>query len=440
MSIPEVGKHPAGSMSRKGFLEILVVLVLFSLVSIASHTFQKRISYNAGQGWDGEQYYATAEQFAHGKLPVAAAPFVYRVGTPFLVSLFGAGNILAGFLAVNMIANAIAVVLLLLLLRKYIGGYTLRILMVLLFITQWHGPVRFVHWYPAYVDPFLFVFIVAGLLIIHRVKAAPSRANIAVLGILIFCGVLFREMTLLIAFIVPFVGNPLAKNNTSWPAIREKLRTIGILPFLPLLCGIVGLVTAHLIASSNNSYSFLVSAYSWSYNKPLLCYVHSWFIAFGPIIAISLFDFRNCWSFLKQEQPLLVFLCSCTLLAWIGGSDTERILYWSMPVVYILLARSIQNTTPLLKSRFLILTLIVAQGISQRVFLPIPDYPNEFQNMVPILTPIGSDFPALDLFAFHGRRIVEAVSLLQYSLCVGFFIWWLYRRYRKIGVPAHETH
>jgi hypothetical protein len=416
------------SGEHRHFHEQILTITIFAIVMILSYLYQGRISHNSGKGWDGVEYYSIAEQFSHGHLPQASAPFVYRIGTPFLASLIPTGNLLDAFWLVNALANAAAVFLLYVFLRMHLADWRIRTILLAMFMLQWHGPVRFAFYYPAYTDPFSFVFLLAGLILIAKFKDDPTIARSVVLGIVIFIGVLFREVTLLVALIVPFIENPIDAGIFQWKGLRVKIGSLRASAFLPLLLGLCGIVLTHMIATKTNSYSFARTAYEWAYEKPLPTYVLSWFIAFGPILAIVLYDIKACWTFLMREQWLFVLLLGSAVLAWIGGSDTERILYWSMPVVYVLIGKALQGTPTSVLSLPFIVALAGLQAISQRIFWPIPDFPNQYAHKLPILTPIGKEFPSLDLYAYHGDRFIESVSLLQYALCAACILLWLHNR------------
>ena len=63
----------------------------------------------------------------------------------------------------------------------------------------------------------------------------------------------------------------------------------------------------------------------------------------------------------------------CGALAYVGGSDTERILGWAAPVVYVLIGRAIEAYWPVLR-RHPVATaaLAIVQLLSARVFWPVP--------------------------------------------------------------------
>ena len=90
---------------KKGLLEISFILVVFLITIIASEIYQPHITLNRGQSFDGVYYFKVAYQFAQGLKIRSDGPFVYRIGTPFLVSVFFKNNLLLGFKVINIIAN-----------------------------------------------------------------------------------------------------------------------------------------------------------------------------------------------------------------------------------------------------------------------------------------------------------------------------------------------
>lgn len=135
-------------------LEVLLVALAFALVNVASAYFQEPISLLGGRGWDGATYSQVAEPLHRGERPSGRAPFVYRFGAPYLVSIVlrsGIGVIQA-FKVVNLVGNALGLLLLIVWLRLYLADWRIRALLALLFITQWHAPIRYVHYYPTLVE------------------------------------------------------------------------------------------------------------------------------------------------------------------------------------------------------------------------------------------------------------------------------------------------
>lgn len=420
-------------------MDFIVVITAFSLISLLSNSVQNSITLNKGKGWDGVTYYDVAEQLQEGNLPLGEAPFVYRIGTPFLVSLlFNSNNLLFGFKFINILANLIVITLLVFWFRIYIEEWKIRSFLVVLFITQWHGPVRFIYYYPVYVDSWLFVFLLAGLISIYKISIKPRLSNLIFLGIIVFIGTLFREVVIIIPIALLYALNPIKLNlplisrSGTDNSQGRKIRTPNSF-LVPLILAILSFGITRLLGSQTNNFSFLLTSSYWVVHKPVITYFHAYFIAFGPAIMVLLiFNWKKAGKFLKNHQFMLVYVLGFGFLAWIGGSDTERILFWSMPVIYLLVGISIEKNIEVF-SKILFLTLIVCQLISQRLFWTIPDYPNEFVSPYPFLTFIGNKFQFLDLYSFHGDKSIQLISFLQYVLLSIILLIWLKYRARKLS-------
>src|SRR5215471_15199780 len=107
--------------------ELAIVLAMFVLVNIVSAFSQVQIGVNDGKGWDGAWYVTVAQEISSGKPLVAEAPFVYRVGTPFLAALVDKDNLILGFKVVNLAANVTLTVLLMLWLRLFVRDWRVRL-------------------------------------------------------------------------------------------------------------------------------------------------------------------------------------------------------------------------------------------------------------------------------------------------------------------------
>jgi hypothetical protein len=414
-------------------LEFAIVAGVFLITSLASQIYQLHITYHGGRSFDGVFYYQVADQIAHGRKPSSDAPFVYRIGTPLMVALFFEGNLLAGFKVVNIIGNVVAVILLALWLRLFLKDWRIRTLLVALFITQWHGPVRFTYYDPVYTDPWLFVLLLIGLIGIQRVKAKSSVLVVMALGVLSFVGVVFREIVLILPISLAFTTNPILPFHEMVTAIAN-LRILQMIKKLnwqflfPLVLSVAGLFLVRSIAYQTNNYSFTATALDWIYNKQASTYIHAYFITYGPLLILPVFSWRTIQRFLSENQHLLVFMLGFMVIGWIGGSDTERFLYWAMPVVFVLIGIAIQENKDLLKSPLLILFLAATTVCSQRLFWTVPDFPNRFKTPLPILSFLSSRMQYLDLWSWFGARPLELISLAEYLIVGAIILLWLYRR------------
>jgi hypothetical protein len=452
---------------RKGlWLEWLLVVVIFFASSLNSALHQKQNTLNGGTAWE-TPYYKLAQQFILHQPREGEAPYAFRLGTPWLVSLiskhdsihavrtahlaaFAAttpmegpylyslggpwltsfvspSDLFRGFRIVNITGSAIATFLLVFWLRGYVGDWRIRVILVTLFLIQWDAPPRLVYHSPVHVDAWLFVFVLAGLLVLRRYVAYPSAGALAALSVLAIGGAYFREATLFVPLSALAVHRPLT--NTSgrrhwrlppWPAC------------VPFFLGFLAFLSTRQFAHQTDGYSFWQTIYRFLYDKPVLTYVHAWFLAFGPVLFVLLFDWKNARDFLRREQWLALFLVAGMGFGFLGGTDTERLQYWSMPCVYVLLGCAIERLRPVLASWALIGFLTIGQILSSRILWTTPDYPTNFPHTFPLLQQFGSNVQLLDLFSFHGYRPKESLSLVEYLVFGAIVLYWMSRRAKRL--------
>jgi hypothetical protein len=160
-------------------------------------------------------------------------------------------------------------------------------------------------------------------------------------------------------------------------------------------------------------------------------------VAYGPILVLLLYNWRKTASFLAASQFMLVYLIGISVLAWIGGTDTIKFLYWAMPVVYLLIGIALEDRKNLLTLP-LIVVLAVSQLLSERIFWTIPDYPSQYSSYLTLLTVIGSKIQYLDLSPSHGSRDIQVISFIQYLALSSLILCWLWRR-EKIVMTASAS-
>jgi hypothetical protein len=430
------------------FVEIALVIAIFAVTCYLSANSQKQLTYHSGRGWDGQEYYSLAEQFALRLHPQpegtkfepirAGAPYVYRIGTSFLAAFFYRDNVFLSFKIVNLTAALIATLLLLWYLHFYLRNWIVRVLLVGLFLTHWLSLVRITFFHELFTDNWAHVFLLLGLIGLYYAKQKPSLPLVLYLALVTGIGVMFREVVLIVAVALFFVGNPLDPKIRTSRDVLAKVRSIPLMFVLPLIAGIAGTVFVHSVVSQHNVYHYADTAINWIYDKPLITYIHGWFITFGPVIVLLIINWRNTGTFLLKNQVELIFVAGIAFLAWLGGTDTERLLYGSMPVVYMLIGKAMEERGRLF-TMLMIVYLAIGQALSYRIFWPVPDFPNENLPSLILLAPIGTDFSYNDLFSFHARRNVAFVSFVQYVIFSAIFlIWWAYQA-RQQSTPTSET-
>ena len=414
--------------SSRNTAEGLIVAAAFVVIGAISFAVQPPTFMNQGKAWDGVHYYTVADQLDHGARPSTTAPYVYRLGTPYLVSRLFPDRLLSGFLVVNVFANAVLVGLLVIWLRLYIANWKLRVLLILLYMAPWYLPVRFTFFGPVSVDNWGHVFILAGLIGIEKLRSNPSSGLTLAMALLCFAGVFFRESVLLIPVLLLFANNPLAWDKRFTVPLKV-VRRPPVRFLVPLLAGVGGVVCTRLLVTPTGEYSFLGAAVYWLCNKSLPLYVHALFVSFGVIPYVLVFFWREAFAFLRGRQFHAALLGCVAVLAFVGGSDTERILGWGMPVVLVLFGKIVERRRQLLDSPALAACLTLCHAVSQRFFLATPDAGAAASGLL-LLAPVGPDATLLQLWASHTDLFTRVVSLTQYLILGVLFLLWL--RYRSL--------
>lgn len=449
-------------------IELLSTILLIVIVNLFSWANQPQISNNMGKGMDGVEYFKVAEDISHGNTPKAKAPFLYRIGTPALVATTFPNDLLFGFKVINIFAGSLIPIALLFWISIYFKGFYFRLLPVALFSLTWHSPLRMSWYYPVHSDPLSVLFLMILLIMLYHLfqsnnnKKAHHKIFVTFISFSIFAA-FFREICIIPALLY-FLANISLKftdisfsdddvrfikseNNKSNEFMARMMLTIKKLyfkffnkfptislsdqkSFIPLIFGVATLISIKLFTESTVSYSFSETAFSWLYRKSLMMYLHAWLIAFGPVLFVILINYKAAYQFLKSNMLSAYFLIIIAFMGVVGGSDTERILFWSMPVVYIMIVRIIIENREVYSRALVIFILTVSQIINMRVFWATPDYPNEFSSIDPILTPIGSSFPLLDLWTWHGDLRTNLISFAGY-LCLFVFFLIVYKYYER---------
>jgi hypothetical protein len=403
---------------------------------------------------DARQYHHAALAFTEHRYPIAAeGPFVYRIATPWLASVInpalkritprwlddlvdyatGLDDVLPFYL-INAAASLLFAVLFLRYLRSFIASAWLRLLLLAMWLAQWHTPARLLFFNPVNVEPLFLLAIMAGLTAIEEQRAAPAWRAAIVLVPLAFLGTLCRESMVLLP--VAFVASrrPLAV------AARRDWRE-ALLIASPLVATVAALAFTRYIAAPTNAYEPLAEPLRMLRNKPVDSWVLAWFFTFGPAaIALMASAAPTLWTFLRRRPEMLVWLIGAGGLAFVGGSDTERILGWAAPVVYVLLGLAIAEQAALLSRRpVLVAGLVIVQLLSARVFWPIPvgyddPQPLRLAFTVDAMTELADRVLVIrhnyaNLWSFFGSRPLHLVNL---AVDLGFaaaLAWWLRRQH-----------
>jgi hypothetical protein len=431
------------------FAERVVLTCVFVLVSLPTACVQKPARVIS----DGTEYHRMATQFAFGEALSAKPPFVFRVATPWLASradplvnqllpawlearIEDANGLkgFPGFYGVNIAASFAAILLLHAYVAVFIDNRWLRLTVYTLWTLQWHMPVRFTYFYPAYVDPLFITWLFLGLLVVERSHAERLLPSAVMIAIVSFAGAFSREAIFLV---------PLTFLCRHWRTVRAPVRSGDrVLVLAPIAAVLAALAIVREIAHPTQPYDLLTMPMQMLREKPLYTWVLAAFFTFGPpAIAIIAAAWQDVWRFLASKPHLIVYLATTALIGFLGGTDTERILGWGAPVMMTLLAiaarrfMTLGRTAPLLSG-----VLCVWALISARVFWPIPagmedatpthllrfDWPSLY--VVLDKTLVMQNYYS-NLWSFFGSRSVHAAQLVFDLVFTTALVVWL-RRYR----------
>lgn len=419
--------HPAAGERRPLALEALAVVLLFAATTLAGHLFQPSISYRGGAPWDAEGYVFMAKRLAEGVPLAGTAPFVHRLGTPYLASFLDLSDPIDAFRRVNVVANACATVLLWL--TRFVARPWIRVLLCALFVAHWNGFTRFVFYLSPITDPWALVFVLVGLLLVDELgrgaRAAGRPWLLVLLGATVLGGTLFREFVAALGMAALFARNPVVLGG----ARRVVIRWAEMLPFLPVLgCGIAGIALSHGLVTATNDYSFAATAWWFLWNKPPAVYLLAWLEMFSPWLFFVVYDWRETVRFVLRQQAMLVFLAAIVCVSWVGGGHTERFVFWASPVVLLLVGRALERHAHALTAPIAALLALVSILVG-RVLWVTPDHPPVGSGATfLVFTTLGPGTGLFDLLTFTQSMKRVLLADLQHLAVGALLLVWLWRR------------
>lgn len=422
-------------MSKYGIAyEILAGLVLLTFVHLLSNHFQSPLQANNGRGWDGVWYCQMAEQIANRRPVTAPAPFVYRIGLPFLASR--ARDVVHGFLDANLLASYITASLLVIWFRLTIRSAGLRWFFFLLFLSNWLAPSRLLHVYPITVDAWVYPFVLGVLLLTHALSRHGHTAYLILIALLCAMGVLVRETVALVAIVVPFADNPLRLDAAGRRLAFEYSRRT-FQRFLPALGALaVVIAVSQFVHPQGRGGGFLSTAVISFYSKSWLAYCHSWFIAFGPILFIPIFHWRDVLPYFSVRQYQGAYLAALIGVTLVGPPDIERHVLVGLPIVYTLTAHLVEKHWKVWKAPLVMSVILASQILASRLFFDIaPD--GGVHPAYVLLTPLSNRTPWLDLFPVFAIPRIAATSFWEYVL-LGTSLLFILRSYAGRDILAES--
>jgi hypothetical protein len=395
-------------------------------------------------------YQRVAVQFFESQVPIIArAPHAYRIATPWLAAVLrpavartlpdldskvenASGKVgVTPFLLINIVASAAATLLLLLYLRRFVDSAIVRVLLVIAWIAMWHSPVRWVYFYPANVDALFMVLLITGLLIVEAWRGRSPVAAAFLLAPVVFVGTLVREAMVLV---------PIVFGLSQIDAVRHDRRTERLVAAaVPIVALGVAWLFLRSIVTPVPGHQQWAEVATILRDKPIWTWILGWFFTFGPpVIALIVAGRMEVWAFLRTRPEIGGHVAACGVLGYIAGtgSDTERLLAWGAPAMYVLAGQAIAPLRSVLARMPLVLALLlVVQIASSRVLWPIPvgvDHLQTFASLEPswsAVLAIADKFLVIhnyyyNLWSFYGSRAVHAATLaFDVALTVGVTLW-----------------
>ena len=369
---------------------LLILIVSSLLILIIYSNYQKTISINDNLGYDGIYYYEISEKIKDRHEIKSNAPFIYRIGTPFIASLFN--DIKKSYLFINIIFSFLNTVLIFILISNYLN-IKQSLFLSILYNLHWIIGIRYTLFDPIGVDQIALSFLYCGIIILTK-SFSLERKIYYILFISIF-GVFFREIALIPSLVLLFIS------------FKDNKKSI-----LPILTGSLVYLTIILTFTKTNDYNGIVAAIKWFYIKGLGANLLALFNVYGLLIILLFIDISKSIEILKTYKELSITLIVILTLSLIGGSDTERILSWSLPFFYIIIFKLLLSKN-LIKNIYVIL-IFSSLILTYRFFNTIPFDVSNTNHTIPILSYISNDFNFADLFSYHGNKIYTSIQLVEY--------------------------
>jgi len=241
-----------------------------------------------------------------------------------------------------------------------------------------------------------------------------------------FAGALIRETMIIVPLALLFgarVGRLQSASASRDDGVALQTAAGG------LVAALAGIGLTHLIATPDSDYWVADAAFYWAYTKPLPAYLLAVFITYGPALALLVAGWSAVSKHLARFPGHAMLLAIVLVLAWVGGSDTERFLMWGAPIVLVLIGKAAESVN-WAQARGAAALLLVAQIISGRWFLMIPPHFVETPARAwPVLTPWSAQ-SYLQLYSQTPDRLMSAVALAQYlvvSAVLAAWFGWAYR-------------
>lgn len=417
--MPQIGLTREHKRSRPALLvlryyDLLICTAVSAAYAIVILRYQVRWP-DIATRWDSLHYVEVAHDMMRGEQPSAAAPFVYRLGLPFLAAFIFPSDIARGMSRIALVSAVMTPTLMMIWLKMFSLKRTVRFALVAVFASSLFGPVRFGLFYPTLTYPMFWVFLLTGLILIRRVLlGGRGKYNaFALIGVIVL-GTFVRETMVIVPLTLVIAGGVSRQSiNKSRPVVMGALG---------LIVGVLVIAVIHVSVMPTGSYAFTDAAMYWLANKSILQVGSAVFLTFGPMLAVigalpsvAIRFWRD-----NPELPILTVICLC--LAVIGGTNTEVFLYWAAPCILATVGHVMSVG---MASRFKALVavlLLCFQMIAQRSHISFPTLTESARLPEVFLSPLGGA-SYLQLWSqFAQTEILQRVFVTNLLLCAIFAV------------------
>lgn len=305
-----------------GVVGLYLLAGTLGILRIAAN--QKIIWVANGLGWDGVHYQRLLEFFAaaDGAAPRAGFPFCGRIGTPWLLANVFGGRV--GFYEFNIVVSVVFVGALLYASRPLWSG-SLKGLSAAVTVSAflYFAPIRFVNFYPAYMDP-------PSMLVLAVCLVFILRQAYFVAALICLAGIPFKEASF---YLLPLMLGFGILNSQHRQ--RAALGSFGI-----LLAG-YALKLLMLSVADCEGESQMATAFYWLYEfltQPTraLAAMAAISLTLGPVLVIA--D-KDSLAGIRPDHKAFAAVAAVytAILSVIGGADVTRIFYSFSPLYIALL-------------------------------------------------------------------------------------------------------
>lgn len=421
--------------SYKKVLWTLAILIVGVLLSVK----QEPISLNQGLGWDGRHYAHMTQQVFEGQTISYRPPWLNRYGTIFLAaSMSKTGlTIKESWQVINWIATALIFLTLVIIGLNTAISIPWFVLLLAWWCLHWLGPLRFTAFDPYSADN---LAVLAVLLHFATRAITDSRIRLVLQLLVLFCGALCREFVCLV---------PLAFLLADW----FELRRVKMQSILYLGASLTGYFTARSLVDNTMTtglmsglwYHFKDVTYHFT-EIGLQIYALSWVIVFAPLLALLLLVKHPVLKIEHLKQPLPLAIILIWLFGWLGGTDIERYLFWSVPLVIVqvwdLLGSERLHFNWSVNGLLFSGLLSLFSALNGRWFMPIPEPMQTSGFSWPILTAFGGQNPYLMLFMWHAKQL-NYLYFIAYLACYTLILallWYFRPRFKPDTDLSHQIN